>query len=188
MKLLKSLLVATLAFAAIFAASSTASADRIDYGGRTSVTGGVIDFPNVGSISLTVGASTSNCPLRLIGDFGQKTTLRNGDISIGNITSANPNPIAGGQPCSANTVQLTGFPWLVAVNGPLPANGSINVIVKGVTAEIVGTPCVFTGNVTANINGTTVSNPSGGLSSPLCGPATVGGSGGTMTPGARLIV
>lgn len=182
-------LTSALACAIVLATSSTAAADRIDYGrGATSAPGAVVDFPNVGSISMTIGASTRNCPLRLIGDFGQKLLLRNGLVTIGYITGMNPNPILGGQPCSANTELFIGFPWLVAVRNPLPADGSINVSILGVTSEIVGTPCVFTGNITAHINGSAFSNPSGGLSSPLCGPATVGGTGATFTPGARLIV
>jgi hypothetical protein len=188
---MRAVLVGIVALAAVFAAGSVASARIIvvDGGGLTSPI--TANFPNNGSISLTVGGTTSNCPLRLIGNIIQKTTLPNGQISIGQINSANPNPILGGQPCSANTVTLAGFPWLISTPAVLPPGGAIDITVLGVVAQVG--PCTFTGNVSARINastgsGSTVTGLGGTLAGGPCGNATVGGTGGIITPGLTLVM
>lgn len=173
--------VSLIAIVTMAAGASTASATyTINNPGPITAT-----FPNTGSIRFTTTspAATLDCPITLRGAVaGTATRLADGLLNIGFVTAGQIIP----NPCNGATVTLL-FPspgWLIGLRGTAP-NYTLNILNVQVGINLL-ISCLFRGNVTANYNSTTgaITGISGTLikQSGICSNATVGGTGGTLSP------
>lgn len=164
MKKLYGFVVAIMAIATMAFAASSASAVTVSPGGNITASFGS------GGMTFATIASTTLCPVVFEGNIGTSGS--------GSITNATVN---GGSPCLGVRYTFT-FPWSVAVTYGSPL---ATIVVSGITviADISGLRCTFTGSVTLG-----VANPGGRINAPVgtltgpCGNATIGGTGGTLSP------